>query len=143
MNHKLTQKQETFALKYVECGNASEAYRHAYNASKMKMETINRNAFELLQDSKIAARVEELNAEHRARHDITVDDITDELKKVIKKADDKDDLSNHRGGAMDLAKLHGHLVERQHITADIQINHKRGAIAERFAKRLLGKDDQA
>ena len=29
----LTPKQEAFALKYVECNNASEAYREAYNVS--------------------------------------------------------------------------------------------------------------
>ena len=139
---KLTQKQENFALKFVECGNASEAYRIAYPRSKnWKQEAVHVKACELLKHDNVLVRIEELKAEHRARHDITVDDITDELKKVIKKADDKDDLSNHRGSAMDLAKLHGHLVERQHITADIQINHKRGAIAERFAKRLLGKDE--
>ena len=27
----ITPKQEAFAQKYIECGNASEAYRHAYD----------------------------------------------------------------------------------------------------------------
>ena len=30
----LTPKQEKFCQKYIEMGNASEAYRQAYNASK-------------------------------------------------------------------------------------------------------------
>lgn len=38
----LTQKQEAFALAYFETGNASEAYRRAYNAENMKPESINR-----------------------------------------------------------------------------------------------------
>ena len=37
---KLTAKQEAFARAYVETGNASEAYRRAYNAENMKQESI-------------------------------------------------------------------------------------------------------
>lgn len=56
----LTPKQEKFCLVYLETGNASEAYRQSYSAGKMKPETINRNAFALLENNKIAARVKEL-----------------------------------------------------------------------------------
>lgn len=58
----LTQKQENFCLKYVETGNASEAYRFAYNAEKMKHETVNNKAYLLLQKDDIRVRVEELKA---------------------------------------------------------------------------------
>jgi len=61
--NKLTPKQDAFCLKYLELGNASDAYRASYSAGKMKPETINRNAFELLQNSKIATRVDFLRAE--------------------------------------------------------------------------------
>lgn len=37
---KLTIKQEAFARAYVETGNASEAYRRAYDAARMKPEVI-------------------------------------------------------------------------------------------------------
>jgi phage terminase small subunit len=37
----LTVKQENFCLAYMETGNASEAYRRAYNAGKMKPAVIN------------------------------------------------------------------------------------------------------
>lgn len=57
---KLTIKQEKFVLKYFECGNASEAYRHAYSTSKMKDTTITENASRLLTDSNITARLKEL-----------------------------------------------------------------------------------
>lgn len=56
----ITQKQENFCVEYVKCGNASEAYRNAYNASKMKEATINNNAYKLLQNNDIATRVQEL-----------------------------------------------------------------------------------
>lgn len=57
---KLTQKQENFCLKYVETGNASEAYRHSYSAEKMKPETVWNKASRLLDQDKVRARVDEL-----------------------------------------------------------------------------------
>ncbi|MGE4510071.1 MAG: terminase small subunit [Sulfurimonadaceae bacterium] len=59
---KLTIKQEKFVLKYFECGNASEAYRHAYDAAKMKDETITQKASRLLNEGKVRARLKELRA---------------------------------------------------------------------------------
>ncbi len=44
----LTTKQEKFCQSYVELGNASEAYRRSYDASRMKTESINRKAKELM-----------------------------------------------------------------------------------------------
>ncbi|MHB1926906.1 MAG: terminase small subunit [Leptospirillum sp.] len=60
---QLTQKQEAFCLAYLETGNASEAYRRAYDAGKMKENTIGRKAFALLQDGKITARIDSLRSE--------------------------------------------------------------------------------
>lgn len=57
---KLTQKQEAFCLAYIETGNASDAYRRAYSADKMKPETVNRKAKALIDDGKITARLEDL-----------------------------------------------------------------------------------
>ena len=59
----MTPKQEAFCLAYVETGNASEAYRRAYDAARMKPGTVNRKAKELLDNGKIAARVDELRSE--------------------------------------------------------------------------------
>jgi phage terminase small subunit len=57
---KLTIKQENFCIAYLETGNASEAYRRAFNTERMKPETINRNAKALIDDSKIATRIDDL-----------------------------------------------------------------------------------
>jgi len=59
----LTQKQELFAVKYVECGNATEAYRIAYDCENMKPATVNRNAKKNTDNAKIATRIKELQAE--------------------------------------------------------------------------------
>lgn len=58
----LTAKQEAFALAYLQTGNASEAYRRAYNAENMKPETVNKRACELMANGAITGRLAELNA---------------------------------------------------------------------------------
>lgn len=75
-------KQEAFCLSYIETANASEAYRRSYNAAKMKSSTINEKASRLLADDKIRARLDELRAGHRKRHEVTVDRIVAELAKI-------------------------------------------------------------
>jgi len=59
---KLTPKQEKFCQLYMELGNASEAYRGAYNAGNMKAATVNRKATELMQNGTITARIAALQA---------------------------------------------------------------------------------
>lgn len=60
MGRALTGKQEAFCVKYVECGDASKAYRFAYSCKNMKAATINRCAKEVLDNPKIAARIKKL-----------------------------------------------------------------------------------
>lgn len=57
---RLTPKQEKFCLEYLKTGNASEAYRRAYDASKSKPESVNRLAKAMLDNVKIASRIDEL-----------------------------------------------------------------------------------
>lgn len=49
----LTIKQEKFCNKYLRCGNASEAYRYAYDCSKMSDNSVWCNASQLLADTKV------------------------------------------------------------------------------------------
>lgn len=63
----LTLKQEKFCQYYVDIdGNASEAYRMAYDCSKMKQESVWRNAHALMQNIKVTSRIKEIR-EKRAR----------------------------------------------------------------------------
>ena len=71
----MTPKQEKFCLLYVELGNASEAYRLSYAARGMSTASVNRKAKELLDNGKIAARLDQIRAIHAERHAVTVDDI--------------------------------------------------------------------
>lgn len=79
---KLTPKMEAFCLAYVETGNATEAYRRAYDAGQMQQTTIKVKACELLKHPAVAARVEELHGRAMERHDITVDRVLQEMAKV-------------------------------------------------------------
>ena len=81
-NRPLTQKQQNFCAAYVECGSASEAYRTAYNAEKMKTETVNRSAKEMIDHPKVSARIAELRSNAQQRHQLTVDDLINELEQA-------------------------------------------------------------
>lgn len=80
---KLSVKQENFCNYYIECGNASEAYRRAYSCSNMKDESINRKAIELLNNGKITARVKELQEELKKKSDITKEEVLSMLKNFM------------------------------------------------------------
>lgn len=82
MDVKLTIKQENFCNYYVECGNASEAYRRAYNAVNMKDKTIWERASRLLNEYKVKARVDELRKQANDMAKITKERILKELSNM-------------------------------------------------------------
>ena len=75
----LTPKQEAFAKAYIETGNASEAYRRAYDAENTKDNVVHVKAAELLKHGKVSVRIAELQAGHQKRHEVTVDRVVKEL----------------------------------------------------------------
>ncbi|MFB5077446.1 terminase small subunit [Raoultella sp. C349492] len=83
---RLTPKQEAFCQAYIETGNASEAYRTAYAADKMKPEAVHVQAFKLQGNPKIALRIKELQGEIKQRHNVTVDSLLAELEEARKAA---------------------------------------------------------
>lgn len=117
----LTPKQEAFALAYIETGNASEAYRRSYDADGMKPTTINRKAKSLLDDGKIAARLDELRAAHLERHNLTVDDISRMLQEDRKLARELETPAAAVSASMGLAKLYGHLTDKVETTVTFDI----------------------
>lgn len=57
----LTEKQEAFVLKYLECGNAAEAYRTAYDVSESTRDQwLYVEASQLLDHPKISLRLQEV-----------------------------------------------------------------------------------
>ena len=83
-NRKLTEKQEKFCNYYLDCdGNASEAYRMAYDASKMQPETIWSNASRMLASNKVAARIDELKAQRAEASKISRDKVEKVLMDIV------------------------------------------------------------
>lgn len=56
----LTPKQEKFCQEVAKGSNYSDAYRATYDAKNSSDSTINRKAYELIENGKITARIEEL-----------------------------------------------------------------------------------
>ena len=110
---KLTPKQEKFCQVYIETGNASEAYRQAYNTEKMKPESVNSKGYQLLKQVQITARLDELRAEHKKRHEITVDTLVAELEEARKLAFETDKAAAAVSATMGKAKLLGLVVDKQ------------------------------
>ena len=82
MGSKRTIKKEIFAHKYVETGNASEAYRFAYNTARMKPESVRRMASELLKDLYVTSTVERLQKELMAKLDLSAESVIKEYKRI-------------------------------------------------------------
>lgn len=74
---------------YCKTGNASEAYRRAYDAGKMLPGTINRKAFELLENGKITAMIADLKAITAEKWGWTREKAYSTLKKVLDSPDSK------------------------------------------------------
>lgn len=78
----LTGKQEKFAQAFVETGDASEAFRRAYDASNMNANSVNRKAHEAKNHVKISARIDQLRSKVAKRHNVTVDSLVAELEQI-------------------------------------------------------------
>ena len=81
----MTPKQELFAQAYLETSNASEAYKRAYN-TQANANTVNRKASQLLKHPEVIKLLADLQAIHRQRHKLTIDDILQELEDARQKA---------------------------------------------------------
>lgn len=122
----LTIKQEAFCQAYIETGNASEAYRSAYAADKMKAEAIHVKASELLANGKVTVRVAELQGEIKERHCVTVDSLIAELEEARKAALDAETPQSSAAVAatMGKAKLTGLDKVVIEMTGGIKVEHK-------------------
>ena len=102
----LNPKQEKFCQLYVKLGNGSEAYRQAYN-STAKPESVHVRASELLSDSKVSVRVDEIREALKANHGITLKNILDELEEARRLALETGTATAAVSASMGKAKLLG------------------------------------
>lgn len=117
----MTQKQENFCAAYIETGNASEAYRKAYNADGMKPETVNRKAKELLDNGKITARLEELRKPVAESAQITLSQHLSKLEELRELAKEEGKYGPAIQAEIARGKAAGLYVERSHIDGEITV----------------------
>lgn len=120
----LTTKQENFCQKYVETGNASEAYRYGYDTSRMKPESVHRKAKELMDNGNVAARIAELKQRAAVKHDVTVATLLRELEeaRTIALSCETPQTSAAVSATMGKAKLCG--LDKQLIELSGEVNNK-------------------
>jgi phage terminase small subunit len=114
-NQRLTAKQEDFCRKFMELRSASEAYRASYSAENSKKETVHRCATALLDNPKVAARLDELRSQAEKFTEITMGEVAGYLRRAFKVADEDRQSGNMSTAANGLAKLGALIVDQQRV----------------------------
>lgn len=114
----LTPKQENFCLAYLETGNASEAYRRAYDVSNMKPESVNRLAKAQLENVKIASRIEELRAPVREKAMLTLESHLARLEELSRRAEEAEQFGPAITAETNRGKAAGLYTDRVDVTSN-------------------------
>lgn len=117
----LTAKQEKFCQGVAKGLNYSDAYREAYNAGKMKPESVNRLATELMKDIKIKSRVDELKQKATEEIKYTVEDSFLKLSEIQALAMKNKKLSDAIKAEELKGKLKGLYVEKREISGGLDL----------------------
>lgn len=80
---KLTPKQAQFVCEYLKAGNASAAYRAAYDAKNMSNKSVGDEAYHLLQHPEIAPIVQNAKEEAIKKAEVTQEWIIEQLKRTV------------------------------------------------------------
>lgn len=111
---KLTIKQEKFCLEYLKDGNASRAYREAYNVTTTSDNTINVQANKILNNPKVALRIGELSGKAQKKIEVTAEKIIAELAKIA--FFDVQVLYNNDGTLKQITELDSEVTRAIHST---------------------------
>jgi phage terminase small subunit len=85
-SERLTIKQNNFVAEYMKDGNASKAYRIAYDTDNMLAASIEQNACVLLKNVKVQSRIEECTENLAVRNEIDADWVIKHLKENLRRA---------------------------------------------------------
>lgn len=103
----LTAKQEKFAQCIADGMTQADAYRTAFNAEKMKPETIYVKASQVMADGKVTVRVSELKAALANKALWTREDSVRALETAMRIAEDKDNAAGLVAAVKELNAMHG------------------------------------
>lgn len=121
---ELTAKQQQFVMQYVLNGNnATEAYRSAYDCTKMSKETVNVEACKMLKNPKVTLWVEQYKSNVQKVFDeelkYSAQDCFDELSEVQERARKAGRNYQHEIKAIELkGKLAGRFTEKHQISGE-------------------------
>ena len=119
----LTPKQERFVQEYGRLGgDASKAYRAAYDAEGMKPETVHKRASELLQHGEVAGRLAAIRAKVEAKTNYTIEQHLERLAKLSEAAEKADQFGPSVKAEELRGKVSGFYVERvEHSGGDVPV----------------------
>jgi phage terminase small subunit len=138
----LTQKQEAFALAYLHTGNASEAYRQAYNAQNMKSETIHVKASELLKNGKVRGRIEDVQKMALEHAGLTLGEHLTRLQQLSEKAEQEAKYSEAIKAEELRGKASGFYTEKVEHSGAIGVNMAVDrSVAEAIAREFVRDPD--
>lgn len=123
---KLSIKQENFCNYYIETGNASDAYRRAYNCKGWKDKSVWEKSSVLLTNVKVMSRVKELREEVAKKSTITKERVLAEFGKI---------------GFSTIAHLHNTWIEKKELdelTEDQKACIK--SISTRVERRIMNEE---
>ena len=103
----LTPKQEKFASCIADGMTQADAYRKAFDAGKMKPETIHKRASELMANGEVAGRVSELRKALATKALWTREDSVRALEKAMAIAEAKDNPAGLVAAVKELNAMHG------------------------------------
>lgn len=146
MKDKLSHKQEKFA-QTIAGGlmNASDAYRVAYDATKMSGEVIHVKASELLKNGKVTVRIRELQAQLEPlileKLLISKEMVIDELEEIRLTALRNNQCSAAVAATMGKAKVLGYLTDKIEAHFDARVTKSEATLAD-YYKELRRKCDE-
>lgn len=119
--NELTQKQENFCLAYIETGNASEAYRKAYNAAGSSEKSVWELASKMLDNPKVISRLEALREQAARRALLTLERHLEELAALRDEARAEGRYSAAIAAEIARGKAAGLYVEQSRTEGEIRM----------------------
>ena len=108
----LTPKQEAFAQAVASGKTQADAYRFAFDATRMKPETIQQAASRLMANSKVSARVDELRKPVVEAAQLTLEAHLKRLSELSRKAEDEGKYSAAVAAEVARGKASGLYVDK-------------------------------
>lgn len=117
MPRALTPKQEAFARKYVETGNAAESYKFAYPTSqKWPLTTLYPESSKMLANPKISTRIQELEERSLRVVDVSAADVVRGLHEIA--TNDAAPPAARVSAWLGLAKRHPEFSDKREISVN-------------------------